>query len=265
MNVFGDSRNVGVPGRPGKDAFNIIKWAPHATRRLFRESESIYIYFDSLTDGLIFDKEKKKPVGLKNHGLSNNAVFFGKVFPEIRRIEGGNYALNLQNSIFGIKPVRTGTVSPSIVIFALSFKPLSESETPRILFSNEKGSRMVLNYNKKIGTRQASIICIQNGTASKEIFIVNGDWTCLLIQYMVEDGKSFCHYYVNYEHGIVESAAQPGDDHILYIGGHPTRGNPAHHALGSFEMYHRVGDTEQLSEEFQKCLIKDLLERIGAI
>ena len=109
--------------------------------------------------------------------------------------------LNLHNSIFKIHPVQSGTVTPSTAIFAFSFKSLSNSETPRILFSNERGTRAASQYNRKIGKRLGSALKIINGKSSKEIFIEVGGWTVVLIQYMTINDKSYCHYFLNYESG----------------------------------------------------------------
>ena len=64
FNAFGDNRSAGIAGPAGKNAFDLISWTPLAARRIFRESEKINIYFDTATDGVIYEKEK--PVGLKN-------------------------------------------------------------------------------------------------------------------------------------------------------------------------------------------------------
>ena len=78
---------------------------------------------------------------------------------------------------------------------------------------------------------------------------------------MVINEKSYCHYFINYKYGTVDMSDQPKDDYTIYIGGHTTPS--AHHAIGSFEMYQRVGDAEPLSDKFTKCLIKDILKRIN--
>ena len=149
MNVFGDDRSIGLPGKDGKDAFDLIRRTAVAVRRLYTESESVNIYFNSATDGLVY--ENKKPIGLLNRGLNHNAILLGGKFPELEQIEEStNYMLKLENSIFKINPVHSGTVTHSTVIFAFSFKPLSNSEMPRILFSNERGTRVVSQYNKKL-------------------------------------------------------------------------------------------------------------------
>ena len=67
MNAFGDNRMIGPQGRPGRDAFDIVKWAPGASLRFYREQQEVNFHFKDATEGLIFDG--KKPVGLKNHGL----------------------------------------------------------------------------------------------------------------------------------------------------------------------------------------------------
>ena len=78
---------------------------------------------------------------------------------------------------------------------------------------------------------------------------------------MTINDKSFCHYFINYVYGTVDFSDQPKDDYTLYIGGH--KSPSAHHAIGSFEMYQRIGDAEELSNEFKKCLVEDILNRIN--
>ena len=84
MNPFGDDRSFGIPGRSGKDAFDLVRWAPVAIRRLYRESECVNIYFNSATDGLVFNNDHK-PIGLLNHRLSDNAIFYGEKFPRVEK------------------------------------------------------------------------------------------------------------------------------------------------------------------------------------
>ncbi len=54
-----------------------------AARRIFRESERINIYFDTATDGAIYEEEK--PVGLKNRTGGPSIVSIG-TFPLIIQI-----------------------------------------------------------------------------------------------------------------------------------------------------------------------------------
>ena len=75
----GEDGSKGDDGPAGQDAFNLIQWAPHAIRRLFRESEAVNIYFNNATDGIIF--KNKMPIGLKNRGLEGDAKFIGQNFP----------------------------------------------------------------------------------------------------------------------------------------------------------------------------------------
>ena len=44
-NIFGNNRNVGQRGPKGKDAFDLIQWAPQGLKKLFRESEVVNIYY----------------------------------------------------------------------------------------------------------------------------------------------------------------------------------------------------------------------------
>ena len=193
INIFGDNRITGLRGPKGEDAFDLIHWAPHGVKRLFRESEQVNIYFNSATDGIIYS-EDKKPIGLRNHGLGPNANFLGKKFPDIQQIKHDNYMIKLKDSVFEIKPIQVGTSNPSTAIFLLSFKRLErELNKPRYLFSNKSGTRAMTVEEREIRGRTIGVMKIFSSGSEKEIFFPEeGDWTGILIQYVCKNGMVYC-------------------------------------------------------------------------
>ena len=266
INIFGDNRITGLRGPKGEDAFDLIRWAPHGVKRLFRESEQVNIYFNSATDGIIYS-EDKKPIGLRNHGLGPNANFLGKKFPDIQQIKHDNYMIKLKDSVFEIKPIQVGTSNPSTAIFLLSFKRLErELNKPRYLFSNKSGTRAMTVEEREIRGRTIGVMKIFSSGSEKEIFFPEeGDWTGILIQYICKNGMVYCQYNTGNQQGCLEPGPlDEKEDHVLYIGGHPEKLS-ANHAMGSFELYHTSeikGNDFALPKKMQDCLLQDILDRV---
>ena len=265
INIFGDNRIRGLRGPKGEDAFDLIRWAPHGVKRLFRESEKINIYFNSATDGIIYSD--KKPIGLKNRGTGPNAKFLGKKFPEIQQIKHDNYMIKLKDSIFEINPIQTGTSNPSTAIFLFSFKALERKlNEPRYIFSNKNGTRAMSVEEREIKGRTIGVMKIFSSGSEKEIFFPEeGNWTGILIQYTCKNNIVYCQYNTGDQQGCLEPGRiDEKEDHTLYIGGHPEKSS-ANHAMGSFELYHTSefgGNDFALPKEMQDCLIQDILDRV---
>ena len=268
INIFGDNRLTGLRGPKGKDGFNLMRWAPIGIKRLFRESEQVNIYFNTATDGIIYSPEHK-PIGLKNHGLASNAKFLGKKFPEIYTIKYDRYMIKLKDSIFEIPHVQLGTAKSSTAIFLFTFKALEqELDKPRFLFSNKIGTRALSVEQRKIKECAVSVMKIYSSGSEKEIFFdEDGDWTGILIQYTCKNNVVYCEYNIGTtkEKGCLEPGRlDKNEDHVLYIGGHPDKSS-AHHAMGSFELYHTIdieGDDFALPETLQNSLLQDILDRV---
>lgn len=264
-NIFGNNRNVGQRGPKGKDAFDLIQWTPHGLKKLFRESEEVNIYFNTATDGVIY--KEKKPIALKNRGLGVDAKFLGKKFPNIRQIKRHNYMIELQDSIFEVNSAPMGCENFSTAIFLFTFKALGRIPgKPRILFSNKSGTRAVSVEEKEIKGRYFGSLKIYSSGVEKEIPFEQGQWTGIFIQYTCKNGVVYCQYRTADTEGCLELGKEdPKDDFILYIGGHPEK-TMANHAMGSFELYFRPDIEKEedpiLSEKMQKCLIKDILDRV---
>ena len=201
----GDIGPAGAVGPRGKDAFNLIQWSPHAFKRIFRESASVNIYFNSATDGIVF--KERKPIGLKNHGLEGDANFIGQTFPKLLRSKTHRYMIELKNSIFKIEPISTATTGPSTSIFALSFKSLSLSTKPRILFSSENGTRATSLQDRLIEGVYRGILTIYSSGVQKEIRFNNREWAGLLIQYTCIDKMVHCQYMFNEQTGTLDMGA----------------------------------------------------------
>ena len=265
MNVFGDNRNIGPPGQPGKDAFDIMKWMPMAGVQFYRQQETVNFFFKNETDGLIF--EKNKPIALKNHGVDKqiNGKFLGKKFPKLGRVKNGPYYLLLKDSIFHIENVQLGTVATSTVVFALTFRALKYNRTPGVLFSSHSGSRSLSVFYKTIYGREVGVAIIKNGAAlSEEIEFEPTNWSSIVIQYRVsENGISYCQWRLNDQFGGVEASSQPIPEYSLYIGGHPSK-NSVNEALANFEIYFKYGDDE-LSNEFMDKYVTLMLENVEEI
>ena len=266
-NIFGNNRNVGQRGPKGKDAFDLIQWAPNGIKKLFRESEEVNIYFNTATDGVIY--KDKKPIALKNRGLGVNAKFLGKKFPNIKQIKEDNWMIELQDSIFEVNPAPMGCENFSTAIFLFTFKALEANGVPgkpRILFSNKSGTRAVSVEEKEIKGRYFGSLKIYSSGTEKEIPFEQGQWTGVFIQYTCKNGVVYCQYRTADTEGSLEVGKEdPKDDFILYIGGHPEK-TMANEAMGSFELYFRpdIKNEEDsiLSKKMQKCLIKDILDRV---
>ena len=234
----------------------MIDWTPHAALRMFRESETVNIYFDTKTDGIIF--KDLNPIGLKNRGIASDAISM-KTFPKMMQIHHDGYMMELKDSLVKIIPVLSG-VSPSLVIFAMTFKGLSRSATPRFIFSNETGTRSI---SVRETTHTDAILKIYSAGIEKEIVFDYTEWSGLFIQYKCEEGIVSCKYLLNDEHGTLSDGTEdkiPSD--TLYIGGHPNK-ELANHAMGSFEMY-TLDQAEYLPDKMAKLLVNNILKRVDS-
>lgn len=262
MNIFGNNRSVGIPGPPGEDAFDLIRWLPDAVRRMFRETELITIYFDTAIDGIIYDD--KTPNGLKNRGKGPPCLLVkGKPFPKIHQIKSsGSWMAELRDTLFKLKPVRTGTIGPSVTIYVMSFRAIEMSMEPRVIFSNEKGTRAISVVERKKGkTDVEGCLTIYASGSQKDIIFDWDDWGTLLLQYTVFDGVVNCQYILNSESGALEPSKQDDwDDITIYIGGHPTK-KGALHSLAWFEMYH-VEEGETLPPKMCELLVLGARQRV---
>ena len=258
INVFGDNRSIGQRGPPGEDAFDLIQWAPRAARRLFQEAEMITIYFDTAEDGITKD-ESHKPNGLKNRGRGPNAALVQN-FPLIHKIQtsvDGYFMMELRDSLFKIKPVRTGTTSPAVVIFVFSCKALEKSEKPRFLFSNENITRAVSVEERG----DEGVLKIYSSTETKEIKFDYEEWSSLLLQYSCLNDIVHCHYILNDTSGSLDPGEQDRKpDDALYIGGHPKK-KGACHSMASFEMYYSQSD-KLLPRKMCECLLQGVMNRV---
>ena len=109
VNIFGNRQLGGIPGKPGRDGFDLVHFMPKKMKKWYREAEEIWLYFNTKTDALIYDKDPshKTPIGLKNHGNGIDAMFGGTKFPDIsglfqrERIQIRNTATQVEFFKFG--------------------------------------------------------------------------------------------------------------------------------------------------------------------
>ena len=77
--------------------------------------------------------------------------------------------IELKDSIFKIGFIQSGTTPPSTAIFVLSFKSLSISKEPWILFSNETGTRAISLTDKNFDGSYAGVLKIYSSGVEEEI------------------------------------------------------------------------------------------------
>ncbi len=256
----GDRGEKGVDGVAGLNIF--LKWFPDSAVRMFRESESVTFYFNDAKDGIVWEDETKKtkPVGLLNRGSGENATLVTPtVFPEIAKLKTGKYMMQLNKTLFEIPNIYTATNDDSIVIFALTFKPLTVSMKDCYLFTNATGSRAVSIQN--------NILHIRGPGSFTEIIFDPKEWNTLLVQYSFIDGRSECFFMINGRRGTLHHPGTPSKpDDKLYIGGHPTiEGSSIHTAIGSFEVYYMDDPNKNdyiLSNDMCSLLVEDIESRV---
>ena len=50
----------------GKNALELETWTPTSVLQMFRENEICTFYCDTADDGILYDEDKKTPIGLKD-------------------------------------------------------------------------------------------------------------------------------------------------------------------------------------------------------
>lgn len=261
FNVFGDLRSTGPRGPPGYSSFNLVKWAPDAVKKMYRDMEMINIYFDTKEGSVI--KVDKKPVAIKNFGKGNRAECVQN-FPSIVQIKHDKWMMEMRDSLFHIAPIKTATISDSTAIFSMSFKALSESPDikTRFLFSNHNQTRGISVKDKQEGI---GVLTIHSSGTQAEITFDRDEWAGILLQYTCIDKVIKCQYLFNDQVGELDVVnGEDQEDTRLYLGGHPS-GGTCYHAVGSFELYYKhlkKGESGLLPEEMGKCLLRDILDRV---
>ena len=247
MNRFGDNRRFGVPGPPGRDAFDMTGWTPKGLLKMFRESTDCSFYFKSETDGILFD-DRKLPIGLLNHGNSDfNAMSLSHVFYKPVHVHEKLYALPLANTIYKISEIGTAGIVPAIMFVAFTFKISRKLEPGKdyTIFTNENGSRGVVISSKTI-----NILGAQNRL---ELPYDITKWNTLLVQWsnISDENNDRCFFYLNEDKGFFHPQKYE-ESPDLYIGGHPEKEDGAPFYLTRFDIYNR-----KWSEEINNYLVPD--------
>ena len=211
INVFGDKVSY-KDGEPGKPAFDLLNWIPSPFVDLFQKEALVDIYFNTQTDGIISDPVKG-PIGLKNRGSGQNAMFIpGKscTFPSI----GGGVAKHKylmlrakenppdpkypQTSCFVIKNIPTATQNGQNCIIFISFQNVAKFiSEPRILFTNNSQTRSVKLERKSEIMAEIEIKC---GIRTVKLQHNYKQWQQVKIQYTCQEGRVECNYTL-YNHG----------------------------------------------------------------
>ena len=253
MNKFGDNRRYGIPGPPGRDAFDMAGWTPEALLKMFYESIDCNFYFKTETDGIWYDK-KRQPIGLLNHGNSNFNATCLSHFYKPAHIRGKFYALPFDHTIYKISNIGTAVFKSTIIFVALTFKVSKKMEpgTDYTIFTNNTGSRGIV-----ISSETINILGAQN---RQELTYDPTEWNTILVQWSnVSEGEDHCFYYLNQRRGFFRPRDSKEESRDLYIGGHPERGECAPIYLTRFITYKR----EWLATEPEDYLLpKEICELV---
>ena len=244
---------VGPTGPPGKNATDVSLWCPSGVLEMFRRDEQCTFYFNTKTDGILYDKQK--PIGLKDRYGNNNAICQQNFYKVIKVDDV--YGIELKNSLYKISDVRTATAPPSICVIALEFKVSKELTESSYLICNEN-----LNRGVKISKESLDIL----GTDSLKLAYDYREWNTLIIQYCcLKNAESICYFDLNDRQGSFIPHKNIKDCWSFFIGGHPDE--EEHFApvvITNLEVYYNsdpLPDPCTLPKGLLKALKKDLNEK----
>ena len=237
----------GPPGPAGKDALELNTWFPLSMVRMFREDEACTFYFDTETDGILYDKEKK-PIGLKDRGGGKRNAKCLQNFQKPMKISSfrsSKYGLPLKDSLYFVD-VETGIAPSSIFIVAFTFKVAAKlTDENHYIFSNASKTRAVSITNKSLNFWGSETL--------PELKYKYREWNTMIIQYSCisfeEEDRKYdkCFFILNGEKGFFRPRAYNIKDNELYIGGLKGGSNFANVVLGSFEVYFKTYDETPIS------------------
>ena len=263
---FGLTRGRRGPrGFPGEDALQFHLWFPESLFKLFQASATCLFYFNSGTDGILFDESGKKPIGLKNRSEfgENNAICSrGVVKPTTS--SGKTFSLNLSTDNCFEIPKLTSALKPSsvfVVAFSFKLKKPIKDELSYYIFSNANSTRAVTlrkNWLDIAGCFRGSPQLVYKKTA----------WNYMLIQYsrVSEEGAADrCFFILNGRKGFFEPVVYENDSQGLYIG-HKIK-KCANIELNYFMVHSRrfeksVSNEYTLPEVISTLLLKDMKSRL---
>ena len=252
VNIFGNRRLEGKDGKDGKDGLDLVHFLPDKMKLWYREAEEIWLYFNTRTDAIVYDKDHK-PIGLKNHGKGDvDAMFAGTAFPDIdgffnrERIKIINTTTQIE--YFKFEYTEAATLENSTAVFSISFKELSKCEEYRILFANERKTRGV--------AVKSGFMLIFCGKERKEITYDTKHFCILFLEYNCLGASTKCFYDTGTAHGKIECNERSLPSKHVYFGGFPGLLG-ANHAIATFEL-HYTPNIARLTEDMRNLLRQDI-------
>ena len=251
MNKFLDDRRFGVPGPPGRDGFDITGWIPKGLLEMFYKNTTASFYFKTETDCILYD-DKKRPIGLVNHGDSEyNAICLSNFHKPVH-IHGSFYALPFDHTIYKISNIGTADVEPSIMFVAFTFKISKKLEPGKeyIIFTNNNGSRGVVISSKTINILGAQV--------RQELTYQPNEWNTMIIQYSnVSSGEDQCFFYLNENRGFIRPQKYDEYGEDIYIGGNEKGEDCAPIYISRFDVYVRYWKYKEIHEEIENYLVPE--------
>ena len=261
VNIFGFRRIWrGATGAKGKDGLS-IRWFPESIARMFRENSICTYFFDTLTDGLVYD-EKGAVVGLKNRSGSPMAKIM-RNFQGLQRLKTGKYGVVLENTLFEIKNVELGVTSPTISAVCFTFKIETTSTESRFLFSNNDCSRALSLRKDRIQ------VWAEDQEPDLETEFETREWNTVFIQFSYfnkNQRDSFIQVNDDEPVNFVTNGSEITED-SLWIGGKPTGEAFAHGVIGSFQLYVKIMEEEPflVPEKIYEPVMTSAEERVVKI
>ena len=261
MDKFGYIRGRrGPPGPPGKDALQLDVWCPKSITQQFRSSATCCFYFDSKTDGIVYDKGIAK--GLKNRvGDEKNAICLRAFNTPVQT--GKSFSIPLStDTCFEISRIPSAILPRTVFIVAFSFrliKPITD-DLPYYIFSNTTSTRAVTLKKDWLDIAGCA-------KGSPQLKYLKKNWNYLIIQYsrVTSEGDDRCFFILNGRKAYFEPTVFENDAQELYIG-HKIK-KSANIELNYFEVHSKHFpqsiDEYVLPETFSTLLWNDMKQRVS--
>ena len=260
MDKFGYIRGRrGPPGPPGKDVLQFHEWCPKGVLEMFRSSATCCFYFDSKTDGIVY--EGKTAIGLKNRiDGGKNAICLRGFNTPVQT--GKSFSIPLStDTCFEISRIQSAIQPESVFIVAFSFrliKPITD-DLPYYIFSNTNSTRAVT-------LRKDWLDIAGCAKGSPQLKYLEKAWNYMIIQYsrVTTEGDDRCFFILNGRRGSFEPTVFENDARELYIG-HKIK-TSANIELNYFEVHYKHFpeplDGYVLPETFSTLLWHDMQQRV---
>ena len=265
MDKFGYIRaRRGPPGPAGKDALQLDVWCSKSILQQFRMDASCCFYFDSRTDGILYDSTGKTPIGLKNRVAGDdghNAICLRGLKAPVQT--GKSFSIPLStNTCFEISRLPSAIEPKTVFIVAFSFKlikPITD-DLPYYIFSNTTSTRAVT-----LRKDQLDIAGCARG--SPQLKYLKTSWNVMVIQYSrvtTAGSGDRCFFMLNGRRGSFEPVVYENDAQEIYIG-HKIK-KTANIELNYFEVHTKhfkhPGNGYVLPETFSNLLDGDMKRRV---